>query len=86
MTFSYRIRATSHLLVAAIFALPLALSAQSASPIQEPDWRRANDAVGVLKRGHVDVLKWEQANPAADIKGPTSVSSVAMPAAEMVWA
>ncbi|MBK7548362.1 MAG: hypothetical protein KA287_00580 [Rhodoferax sp.] len=89
MTFSYRIRATSHLLVAAIFALPLALSAQSASPIQEPDWRRANDAVGVLKRGHVDVLKWEQANPAADIKGPTSVSSVAIPTAEaavrMAW-
>ena len=89
MTLPYPIRATSHLLVAGIFALPLTLSAQSASPTQEPDWRRANDAVGVLKRGHADVLKWEQANPTADIKGPISTSSVAISTAEaavrMAW-
>ncbi len=89
MTLSYRIRATSHLLVAGIFALPLALSAQAVRPTQEPDWRRANDAVGILKRGHADVLKWEQANPAADLKGPTSASSVAIPTADaavrMAW-
>jgi hypothetical protein len=53
---------TSQLLAAGLLALPVALAAQTASPTQEADWRRANDAVGALKRGHADVLKWEQAN------------------------
>ena len=82
-------RATSQLLVAGLLALPLALSAQTASPSQEPDWRRANDAVGALKRGHADVLKWEQANAGASTTTPGSPSGMAIPTAEaavrMAW-
>jgi Outer membrane efflux protein len=85
--FSYR--GTGQLLVAGIFALPLALSAQTASTSQEADWRRANDAVGALKRGHADVLKWEQANAGASTTTPGSTTGVAIPTAEaavrMAW-
>ncbi|MBT9549250.1 MAG: TolC family protein [Hydrogenophaga sp.] len=82
-------RTTSHLLVAGIFALPMAISAQTASSSQESDWRRANDAVGSFKRGHADVLKWEQANPGASTTAPGSTMGVAIPTAEaavrMAW-
>lgn len=54
-------------LVLAVAAIPWAVSAQPAAPTSAPqDWRSANDAVGSLKRGHMDVLKWEGANPAKD--------------------
>lgn len=43
-------------------SIPLTLSAQTNSSGAEQTWRKANDAVGSLKRGHADVLKWEQAN------------------------
>lgn len=82
-------RAASRLLVAGIFTLPFALSAQTASPSQESDWRRANDVVGALKRGHADVLKWEQANPGASAVQSESTEGVAIPTAEaavrMAW-
>ncbi|MDP3376462.1 MAG: hypothetical protein Q8S34_19920, partial [Hydrogenophaga sp.] len=80
---------TSQLLAAGLLALPVALAAQTASPTQEADWRRANDAVGALKRGHADVLKWEQANVSAVTATPGSTMSVAIPTAEaavrMAW-
>ena len=89
MRSSFNNRATSHLLVAGVLALPFALSAQTASPSQESDWRRANDAVGALKRGHADVLKWEQAHPGASTTAPVSATGVAIPNAEaavrMAW-
>ncbi len=31
---------------------------------QSTDWRSANDAVGQFKRGHIDLLKLENAGPA----------------------
>lgn len=66
-----------------------ALAAQTASPTQEADWRGANDAVGALKRGHADVLKWEQANTSAATATPASTLGVAMPTTEvavrMAW-
>ncbi|MDQ7746602.1 TolC family protein [Hydrogenophaga pseudoflava] len=69
-------------------SLPFALAAQTTSPSQEADWRRANDAVGAFKRGHVDVLKWEQANPTAGnpAAAPTG-AAVATPeaAVRMAW-
>lgn len=43
-------------------AISFAVSAQTVAPGAEQDWRKANDAVGQLKRGHADVLKWEKAN------------------------
>lgn len=38
------------------------------------DWRGANDAVGQLRRGHADALKWEQANMPAG-KEPSAASA-----------
>jgi len=82
-------RAAGQVLVAGLLALPLVLSAQTASPSQEADWRRANDAVGAFKRGHADVLKWEQANTGASTTTPGSPSGMAIPTAEaavrMAW-
>jgi hypothetical protein len=83
-------RRASNLVVATICALPFALSAQTGGTPQESDWRRANDVVGVLKRGHADVLKWEQANPDASSTTPGKVTGVAIPTSEaavrMAWA
>lgn len=31
---------------------------------QSIDWKKANAEVGQFKRGHVDVLKWEESQPA----------------------
>ncbi len=54
-----------------LVSVPLALAAQMTPPGAETDWRRANDAVGQLQRGHADVLKWEQANvPPPALPGP----------------
>ncbi|MDP2406311.1 MAG: TolC family protein [Hydrogenophaga sp.] len=89
MKSSFSHRATSHLLMAGIFALPIALSAQTTHSSQESDWRRANDAVGSFKRGHADVLKWEQANPGASATTPGTTTGVAIPTADaavrMAW-
>lgn len=35
------------------------------------DWRESNDQVGQFKRGHVDVLKWEEQN----VKGKAGASA-----------
>jgi hypothetical protein len=40
------------------------LQAQTAV-VPETDWRKANEAVGQFKRGHIDVLKWEAAQAPA---------------------
>ncbi|MFN3415614.1 MAG: hypothetical protein ACK4ZD_04790 [Caldimonas sp.] len=58
---------------------PTALAAQGDAPL---DWREANDTVGQFQRGHVDVLRWEEAHlketpePAA----PPATLSLATPA------
>lgn len=62
MRFSPCLPSASRLLVAGAMTLPLVLHAQAPAPKQEPDWQRANGVVGALQRGHIDVLKWEQAN------------------------
>lgn len=46
----------------ALLWMPIVAAAQAKPPGAEEDWRKANDAVGQLQRGHADVLKWEQAN------------------------
>ncbi|MBH2043867.1 MAG: TolC family protein [Comamonadaceae bacterium] len=88
MRSSMHVRATCRLLVAGIVVGPLALFAQAASLVQESDWRRANDAVGALERGHADVLQWEQANLTADSGQPVATGA-AIPTAEaavrMAW-
>lgn len=50
------------LIVSGLAAMPLAVQAQASPPAANVDWRRANEAVGELRRGHADALKWEQAN------------------------
>jgi len=56
--------AASKLYVAlGMLCLPLAGWSQTKAQTDEQLWRAANEAVGQFKRGHVDLLKWEQANP-----------------------
>jgi hypothetical protein len=78
----------NHLLAVGCLAVPLALSAQPTNPAQEADWRRANDAVGAFKRGHADVLKWEQANMPSKAEA-AAPAGIAIPSAEaavrMAW-
>ena len=50
-------RVRRRLLAPTLLLVPLALSAQTVKPVQEADWRKANDAVGALQRGHADVLR-----------------------------
>lgn len=46
---------------AQVQVLPVPLVPEAA--MGEEDWRRANDTVGVFTRGHIDILRWEAANP-----------------------
>lgn len=88
MTSSSFSRVRRRLLVPTLLLLPFALSAQTTGPVQEADWRRANDAVGALKRGHADVLRWEQANrpPVADASAPAGTPiPTAEAAVRMAW-
>lgn len=62
MTQNFKARKLWPALVLGLLLMPLALAAQTTAPGAETDWRRANEAVGQLKRGHADALKWEQAN------------------------
>ena len=60
MTLEFKLRNLWPVIALGLVSMPLA--AQTTSPGAETDWRRANEAVGQLKRGHADALKWEQAN------------------------
>lgn len=58
-------------IVFGLLSTSLAWPGQTITPGAEEDWRKANEAVGQLKRGHADVLKWEQANlPPSAMQGP----------------
>ncbi|MBE0589175.1 MAG: hypothetical protein IH617_14155 [Hydrogenophaga sp.] len=76
------LRAAGHLLVTSVLVAPLALSAQTAPPTQETDWRRANDAVGSFQRGHGDILKWEQAHLPAEAATASQPNGWALSTAE----
>lgn len=71
MILEFKLKHVWPVVVFGFVSIPLALSAQTSLPGAEQAWRNANDAVGSLKRGHADVLKWEQANvlPSA-MQGP----------------
>ena len=73
MTVKFKLKHAWPVIVFGFLSMPLVVSAQTTPPGAETDWRRANDAVGQLKRGHADVLKWEQANvqPPA-LQGPVA--------------
>lgn len=45
------------------------------------DWKKANAEVARFPRGHVDLLKWEEANPgAAPATAPAAAPAVPAPA------
>lgn len=58
---------------AGLLALPLIAFAQPPAPEGQLDWRSANDNVGRFERGHIDVLKWESANPATQAAAAAAV-------------
>lgn len=60
MKIFFRLQTSGRVLASALAALPLSLLAQTAPVTQDTDWRRANETVGAMQRGHADVLKWEQ--------------------------
>lgn len=55
---------------------PLLGLAQPIQPDAAHAWRRANDLVGQFKRGHADVLKWEQGLPRNAAQAPTSADAL----------
>lgn len=55
-------RSAFHLLAAGLVSSPLVVFAQTLPTDAPVDWRSANDTVGQFRRGHADVLKWEQGN------------------------
>jgi hypothetical protein len=44
------------------------------------DWRKANAEVGQFRRGHIDLLKWEAAQPAEAPPSGNGATSPAKPA------
>ncbi|MHB8948405.1 MAG: TolC family protein [Rhodoferax sp.] len=73
MTVKFKLQQVWPVIVFGALSIPLTLSAQTSSSGAEQTWRKANDAVGSLKRGHADVLKWEQANvPPPAVQGPVA--------------
>lgn len=50
--------------------------------MESADWKKANAEVGQFKRGHVDILKWDE----AQTKGPTPSKPMAEDAAKPVMA
>lgn len=47
-------------------------------------WRAANDAVGQFRRGHADVLKWEQAQPMPVAEPQPAANGLALMSGEQV--
>lgn len=49
--------------------------------MESADWKKANAEVGQFKRGHVDILKWEEAQSKALIQPkPMTADAAAKPA------
>jgi hypothetical protein len=82
-------RSLGRCLVAGLFAVPLWAAAQEASPPAATDWRAANDSVGEFRRGHADVLKWEQARQPASVEStaisPSLLLASSADAVRLAW-
>jgi hypothetical protein len=61
--------------------LPLLGWTQSSTPSQAEIWRQANEAVGQFKRGHADVLKWEQGRATPEAQAPTAANTLSLASA-----
>lgn len=44
---------------------PMAPTGASALVLEVDDWKAANATVGQYRRGHMDIVKWEKAQPPA---------------------
>lgn len=69
--------------------LPIGAWSQTPVPADTQAWRAANEAVGQFKRGHADVLKWEQDQPPAEaqtpVRGPVLALSGLDEAVRRAW-
>jgi hypothetical protein len=71
-------------IAAGLAAMPLVAQAQASPPDADVDWRRANEAVGELRRGHADALKWERANMPAGKESAATAADLPLMTADAV--
>jgi hypothetical protein len=65
-------------LAVGLVCVPILGWTQANTQSQEEIWRKANEAVGQFKRGHADVLKWEQSNAKPEAAAKPSGDSLAI--------
>jgi hypothetical protein len=75
------LRAAKLGLLVGLLWLPTLGWTQSGTPSQAEIWRQANEAVGQFKRGHVDVLKWEQGRATPEAAAPTAANALSLASA-----
>ena len=68
-------------LLVGLLWLPLLGWTQNSTPTQAEIWRQANEAVGQFKRGHADVLKWEQGRDTPEAAAPTAAHALSLASA-----
>ena len=96
---SYRLRAglcvrtaaISAMLSASLLVVNAHAQSSAAPPIHHPeaesvDWRQANDAVGQFLRGHIDLLRWEQAHLHSTAPAAASSEPAITLAQALAWA
>lgn len=96
---SYRLRAglcvrtatIGAVLSASLLAVNAHAQSSAAPPIHHPDaesvdWRQANDAVGQFLRGHIDLLRWEQAHLHSTAPATASSEPAITLAQALAWA
>jgi hypothetical protein len=75
------LRAVKLGLLVGLLWLPTFGWTQSGTPSQAEIWHQANEAVGQFKRGHVDVLKWEQGRDTPKAAAPTAANALSLASA-----
>lgn len=76
-------------LVAGLLTVPLWALAQEAASPAASDWHAANDSVGQFRRGHADVIRWEQSRQPAAVEASAAAPSLplnsAADAVRLAW-
>lgn len=70
--------------VAGLCLVPLFSMAQGIAPAAELDWKKANETVGAFKRGHADILKWEQSQLPTEKQAESRPPALALMSVEQV--
>lgn len=86
-----RTAAIGAMLSASLLAVNAHTQSSAAPPIHHPDaesvdWRQANDAVGQFLRGHIDLLRWEQAHLHSTAPAAASSEPAITLAQALAWA